>query len=590
MAFGSEESALSIVVRLKDEASRELDKFRGKVEKMQPAFRKMAAAGVTAFAGITAVAAKSVTAYAEVERAQRQLEHAIIGVSKGTSAQVEEVNKLTAALQKKAGIDADSLNMGVAQLSTFGLQTQSVINLTKSLADFTVNQNGLNASADQYIDSANTIAKALNGQFGILEKSGIRFTELQQTMILTGTEAQKVAALQEGLAQNLRETTDTVAGVDLAMAKFSRTTEDIVENLGKALVPAFARLAETVQPIVEKFAEWAEKNPELLSKIIMVAGGVALLVAGLGILGMVLPAVITGIGLLLSPVGLVAAAIAVGLVPAIKYARDHFGELKDKAESLWETLKSIDVIDRAREAFNFLKESVTALWVAFKDSIIVDALRFAFEQLHAAFVNSLLPALKNLWDLFQTLRPILEPLAKIILGVLVVAFTAFVTVASVVIRILAQLIQIVTSVALAIAKVLTPPIKAVVDFFKDIVEWVQKAIDKLNLFDKAKSLVNSVSKVLTDRASKGVSTVKKLAGFETGGTVPGPVGMAVPIIAHGQETILPARKSASGGGTVISLTINNPTVRNDTDLYAMKSQLDATLRGLIRDNKLSIAA
>lgn len=274
-----------------------------RLEEMAPTFRKIAAVGTVAFAGLVAAGTKSIQAYAEVERAQRQLEHAVIAVSKGTRQQVTEIETITAALEKKSGVDADSLKMGAAQLSTFGLHSSSVVALTKSLADLTVNQSGLNATSEDYIQSANNIAKALNGQFGVLERSGIRFTEAQQNLILYGTETQKVAALQEGFAQNLRETTDTVAGVDLAMAKLRRTTENISENMGKALTPAFSELARTVQPIIERFAEWSDKNPELVATIVKLTAAVAALAVIVGTLGL-------AIGILLSPITLVVAALA----------------------------------------------------------------------------------------------------------------------------------------------------------------------------------------------------------------------------------------------------------------------------------------
>lgn len=82
-------------------------------------------------------------------------------------------------------------------MATFGLQSKSVEALTKSLADLTVNQNGVNASGDQYVSSANIMAKAMRGEFGMLQKMGIRFTEHQQELIQTGTETEKVSALQE---------------------------------------------------------------------------------------------------------------------------------------------------------------------------------------------------------------------------------------------------------------------------------------------------------------------------------------------------------------------------------------------------------
>ena len=368
--LGGNEQSLNIVVRLKDEASQQLEKFKGKVEGMQPAFTKMAAVGTAAFVGISAVALKSVQAYAEVERAQRQLEHAVIGVSKGTQEQVKQIEDITAALEKKAGVDADALKMGAAQLSTFGLQSKSVVDLTKSLADLTVNQSGLNASADDYVTSANTIAKALNGQFGVLEKSGIRFTEAQQNLILYGTEAEKVAALQEGLNQNLRETTDTVAGTDLAMAKLARATENIQENLGAALAPAFAAVAEKLQPLIEQFAAWAEANPELLATLVGVGAAIAAIVAVVGTLGLILPPVIAGFTLLLGPVGLVILAIA-ALVAGIVLLVKNWAYVKEQMKLTWDGLKIM-----FKEGVNYLiglAEGWANMWVK-AANFIIDAL------------------------------------------------------------------------------------------------------------------------------------------------------------------------------------------------------------------------
>lgn len=302
-ALDNTKAAFASLKKNLDGINKQMSPLKKDLQAFEPAFKKLALIGTAAFAGILGVAGKSIQAYAEVERAQRQLEHAVIDVSHGTSNQVIQINRLTAALEKKAGVDADSLNMGVAQLSTFGLSTDAVIGLTKSLADLTVNQSGVNASSDDYIQSANNIAKALNGQFGILEKSGIRFSEAQKNLILFGTETQKVAAIQEGFAQNLRETTDTVTGIDLATAKMRRTFENINENLGKALTPAFLELSKTLQPIIERFADWSEKNPELVARLVKlgaVLAGLTIVVGGLGI----------AIGILMSPITLFVGALA----------------------------------------------------------------------------------------------------------------------------------------------------------------------------------------------------------------------------------------------------------------------------------------
>ncbi len=72
--------------------------------------------------------------------------------------------------------------------------------------------------------------------------------------------------------------------------------------MGKALVPAFAKLAETLQPIIERFADWSEKNPELFAKMVLIGGAVASLAVVLGTLGLILPPIIAGMGLLAAAV------------------------------------------------------------------------------------------------------------------------------------------------------------------------------------------------------------------------------------------------------------------------------------------------
>lgn len=537
------DQVLQIIIKAKDQASATLDKFSKKLENNQAQFQKLAAIGTAALVGITAVAYKSLQAYAEVERANRQLEHAVIAVSKGTAEQVKQIQAVTTALEKKAGVDADSLNMGVAQLSTFGLQTKSVIGLTKSLADFTVNQNGLNASADQYISSANIMAKALKGQFGLLEKQGIRFTEAQQKLIKYGSETEKVAALNEGFAQNLRETTDTVAGIDLATAKLNRTMENIKENIGKAVAPAFAALAEKIQPIIEKFATWAEQNPDTIVKILAVGAALAGLAVIVGGLGLVLPTVIAGFAFLASPIGLVAVAVT-GLVVLLVGFRDKLTEI----------FQSID--------------EKTGLITIFK---------WAWDQIYTTFSENLLPALQRLWEALKPLEPILVLIAKLVGGVLLLAIDAIVLAITGWIQIITNVLALGAEFAKGIADFFIYPIKTFIDMVKSAIEYVGYLIDKMSqIGGGVKGAVSSIGK-----------KVGKILGFEHGGQVPGARGQAVPIIAHAGETIIPAGKRAGGGdGVNIVLNLNYPSFKSKEDIETVRSQIDYALRDVVRIYKL----
>ena len=245
---------LDVVLKARDEASGKLNDVKQSATGLNKTFLALGGvvAGAMAVGKIVEFGKKSVEAFIDAERASRQLEYAVVQISKGTKEQANAISDLTDVLQKKAGIDGDALKIGAAQLSTFGLQSKSVVDLTKSLADLTVNQKGVNATADDFTQSANTIAKALRGQFGVLEKSGIRFTEAQQAMIMYGNEAEKVAALQEGLNQNLKETTDTIgSSAEGAMARLRAAYGEIQEATGSLIVPALAAIATAFVPIVQ---------------------------------------------------------------------------------------------------------------------------------------------------------------------------------------------------------------------------------------------------------------------------------------------------------------------------------------------------
>lgn len=191
-------------------------------------------------AGFIAFAKASVDASNEAETAQAQLEHAVIGVTKATKEELKATEDLAAAIQNKGVLDDDSVKIGLAQLSTFGLSNKAVQGLGQSLADLAVNQFGVNASGEQLGQTANMIAKALNGQFGVLEKSGIRFTDLQRKIIETGTEMEKVKAINEGFAQNLKFTNDVAL----------TTTEGKIAALGVQ----FGNLKERVGDVIKGLA------------------------------------------------------------------------------------------------------------------------------------------------------------------------------------------------------------------------------------------------------------------------------------------------------------------------------------------------
>lgn len=306
-------SELKIVVNAEDNASSKIKGISGSLEDMKPVFAGMAAAGTVAFGAISAVIASSLKESKDAQTAQLQLQHAVMDVTHATQAQLDATSALADTLEAKGVLDGDNIKMGLAQLSTFGLSNKAVQALGGSLADLAVNQFGVNASGEQLSDTANMIAKALNGQFGVLEKSGIRFNAAQQHAIQFGTEMEKVKAINEGFAQNLKYTNEVaLQGMEGQMAKLNVQVGNLKQGIGDALLPIITQLLTAVQPIIEQMVAWTQAHPELTKNLLLAALAISGIVAIAGTLGLILPSIIAGFTFLGST-----AAIVIGIVAAL---------------------------------------------------------------------------------------------------------------------------------------------------------------------------------------------------------------------------------------------------------------------------------
>lgn len=111
--------------------------------------------------------------------------------------------------------------------------------------------------------------------------------------------------------------------------------------------------------------------------------------------------------------------------------------------------------------------------------------------------------------------------------------------------------------------------------FKQFVEWITKKTTK-----------GTTQQSYPERVSGGVQVVGEGLGdfiqgligkswwggeYADGGVIPGSPNQAVPIIAHGGETVIPA------GQSPITVNINNPSVRNDTDIRRIAQQVQDVL-------------
>ncbi len=107
-----------------------------------------------------------------------------------------------------------------------------------------------------------------------------------------GTQQQGAAKLTSGWAK-------VQADLNFQLDKFNATAQTVAIELGQAFLPTITTIAADVTPIVTKFAQWTQQNPETAKKILEVGlaiGGVGLALKGIEKVSSPFKDLIAGIG------------------------------------------------------------------------------------------------------------------------------------------------------------------------------------------------------------------------------------------------------------------------------------------------------
>lgn len=361
-------SNIDIIINAQDKTKDAFNKaqagmtgFKDRIEGMKPTFQKMAVAGTAAFAAIGAFAVsalkESAGAAADMANANKTLENTLKGLSETMLSDVTE--------------GATTVARGLEYMKeTMGQASQAALKL--GFDDEAASQSF--AKLFQTTKSTSEAHRELKIAMDLARDKGISLEEATQKLIMVHSGATKELKAQ-GLAidenatamENMAILEDSLTGKALAFASttagawaiLQESTNNLKQAIGDALAPALQSLLEKVQPLIEKFIAWAEQNPELLSKIILIGGAVAALVAVVGTLGILLPAIITGFTLLFSPIGMLIIVIGIIILKWKEFAKMWV--------DLWEGIKTAvragaDVIMSVLQpVFDFVMKIVNAI-------------------------------------------------------------------------------------------------------------------------------------------------------------------------------------------------------------------------------------
>lgn len=315
-------STLEIIIKARDEASAAVQGITGHLKTLEPQFKTMAVAGTVAFGAITAVVGESIKKASEWDDKVNQL-NAVLTSTKGIAGVTADAAiKLSDAMQDVTTYDNDAVLSAENLLLTFTKigkdifpqATETVLNMATALGEDTKS-------------ASIQLGKALQDPIlGVtaLRKVGVNFSDDQKEVIKklveTGhaADAQKIILkeLETEFGGSARAATQSFGG---AMKQLKNQIDDVQKTVGATFLPILNDVVAKIKPVVDGLLKWVQAHPTLTRNIIIITAVIAALVAVVGTLGIILPAIIAGFTFLLSPIGLIIIAIGVlaGLVAVI---------------------------------------------------------------------------------------------------------------------------------------------------------------------------------------------------------------------------------------------------------------------------------
>ena len=315
-----------------DRAVREFKQLETAGEKAQFAIKKAAVPAAAAITGIAVVLGDATKAAMEDAAEQDHLKLILQNTTGASDEQVTSFENQISAMSRASGI-ADTDYRKAFETLVIGSK-----DATTAMDDMTL---VMDVAKGLQVDSAtvaDALSKAYEGNFKALKTLSPEI----KTMVDDGASLDEIMAVLGGtFGGAVAANAETAAG---KMAILKNSIGETKEGIGAALLPVL----EAVLPYLQKFADWAQENPD---KFTMIAGTIGLIAAAI---------VITNIAMALNPFAII--AIGVGLlVIALKLAYDKFETFRKLVDIVFDAL-----VTGGQAVFDGLTTIFSGLYTIFK--------------------------------------------------------------------------------------------------------------------------------------------------------------------------------------------------------------------------------
>lgn len=278
-------------------------------EKAQFAIKKAAVPAAAALGGLALALGDATKAAMEDQQEQAALALTLNNVTGASKAQTAQVEDQISAMSRASGVADTEYRLALEAL------VRGTKDVDMAMRDMNLVMDISTATGTDSATVADALAKAYQGNFRALQT----LSPEMKTMVKEGASLNEIMDVLGGtFGGATAASAETAAG---KMKILSNSIGETKESIGAALLP----VVEAVLPILNKFAMWAQDNPQAF---LAIAGAIGAVAAAI---------VVTNIAMALNPFALIAAGIAL-LVVGLVTAYNKFEWFRDGIKAIVNTV------------------------------------------------------------------------------------------------------------------------------------------------------------------------------------------------------------------------------------------------------------
>ena len=166
----------------------------------------------------------------------------------------KQLNDYAAKWGKVGVISTGTIRAGYQELNKWNVPVDKVDGLSEALTNLVAGKFGINATAEDAQIASQAIGRAFNGDVAGLNKMKIPLTEAQKEIIKNGTEAERLATINEIVNGTFSKQNEILANTpDGQLKRMKNQQAALMATIGKGLLPmqkAFIDMVSTIMPIV----------------------------------------------------------------------------------------------------------------------------------------------------------------------------------------------------------------------------------------------------------------------------------------------------------------------------------------------------